>query len=77
MQGSVAREVPESPGRAKKQAKEAKKGRDAGLPAAAARAPKASEYADQLKKVCRSMYTWGLRLQNSREGEMCRWSRVS
>lgn len=56
VQGSVAREVPESPGHAKKQAKEAKKGRDAGLPAAAAaRAPKASEYADQLKKVCCSM----------------------
>jgi len=58
VQGSVAREVPESPGHAKKQAKEAKKGRDAGLPAAAARAPKASEYADQLKKVCRSIYSW-------------------
>ncbi len=72
MQGSVAREVPESPGHAKKQAKEAKKGRDAGLPAAAARAPKASEYADQLKKVRCSIYSWGLHLQNSREVQMCR-----
>ena len=72
MQGSVAREVPESPGHAKKQAKEAKKGRDAGLPAAAARAPKASEYADQLKKVCRSSYSWELRLQSGRRGQMYR-----
>lgn len=52
VQGSVAREVPESPGHARKQAKEAKKGRDAGLPSAAAKPPRASEYADQLKKVC-------------------------
>ena len=72
MQGSVAREVPESPGHAKKQAKEAKKGRDAGLPAAAARAPKASEYADQLKKVCSSVHSWGLHLQNRRGNQLCR-----
>lgn len=73
----MAREVPESPGHAKKQAKEAKKGRDGGLPAAAAKPPKASEYADQLKKVCCSIYTWQLPVSNSREGEMCRWLRVS
>lgn len=49
--GSVAREVPESPGHAKQKAKEAKKDRDAGRPSAAARPPKPSEYAEQLKKV--------------------------
>ena len=49
VQGSVAREVPESPRQAK--AKDNKKGRDGGMPAAAARTPHTSEYAQQLKKV--------------------------
>lgn len=51
VQGSVAREVPESPRQAKAKAKENKKGRDGGMPAAAARTPHTSEYAQQLKKV--------------------------
>lgn len=51
MQGSVAREVPESPRQAKAKAKDNKKGRDGGMPAAAARTPQTSEYAEQLKKV--------------------------
>ena len=51
MQGSVAREVPESPRQAKAKAKDNKKGRDGGMPAAAARTPQISEYAEQLKKV--------------------------
>ena len=51
MQDSVAREVPESPRQAKAKAKDNKKGRDGGMPAAAARTPQTSEYAEQLKKV--------------------------
>lgn len=51
VQGSVAREVPESPRQAKAKAKENKKGRDHGMPATPARTPQTSEYAEQLKKV--------------------------
>ena len=51
MQDSVAREVPESPRQAKAKAKDNKKGGDGGMPAAAARTPQTSEYAEQLKKV--------------------------
>ena len=51
VQGSVAREVPESPRQAKAKAKENKKGRDGGMPATPARTPQTSEYAEQLKKV--------------------------
>lgn len=51
MQGSVAREVPESARQAKAKAKDNKKGRDGGMPAAASRIPHTSEYAQQLKKV--------------------------
>ena len=63
MQGSVAREVPESPRQAKAKAKDNKKGRDGGMPAAAIRPQHTSEYAEQLKKVIclptfRSSHLW-------------------
>ena len=51
MQGSVAREVPESPRQAKAKGKEGKKGREGGMAPAPARTPQTSEYAEQLKKV--------------------------
>ena len=56
LQGSVPRDVPESPRQSKAKAKEAKKGRDAGPPTAAALAAKPSEDAKLLKKVsCNSL----------------------
>ena len=51
VQGSVARDVPETPSHVKQKGKEAKKGREAAS-AAAPKAAKPSEYAEQLKKVC-------------------------
>lgn len=62
VQGSVAREVPESPRQAKAKAKENKKARDGGMPATPARTPQTSEYAEQLKKVILSQFV------NSRPG---------
>lgn len=51
LQGSVPRDVPESPSTSKAKAKEAKKGQQAGHAPSAARVSKTSEDAQLLKKV--------------------------